>query len=137
MKRRALSPFRLDRAEKTDSFVHMQLRVLSLNIWGVRYIAKFIDQRLKAIIEHLTDPETDYDIVGLQEVNIAETFISTPQQAFLLGLEQSWLFVPQRTIENSLATQLLLPQRSDRLRMLCLLQISDHLGLSTPLFFEW
>lgn len=46
----------------------MQLRVLTLNIWGVRFIAKLIDERLKALVEHLTDPDSHYDIVGLQEV---------------------------------------------------------------------
>ena len=47
----------------------MQLRVLSLNVWGVRYVAKFLDQRLQALAEHLSDPENNYDIVGLQEVS--------------------------------------------------------------------
>ena len=47
-----------------------ELCVLSLNIWGVRYISKCIDQRIQAFIEHLLDPQTKYDIIGLQEVNI-------------------------------------------------------------------
>ena len=46
----------------------MQLRVLSLNIWGVHYVAKLIPERIQALIEHLTSPEADYDIIGLQEV---------------------------------------------------------------------
>ena len=46
----------------------MRLRVLTLNIWGVRYIAKFINQRIQALIEHLNSPEGDYDIIALQEV---------------------------------------------------------------------
>ena len=46
----------------------MQLRVLTLNIWGVRFIAKFIDQRLRALVEHLNDANNKYDIIGLQEV---------------------------------------------------------------------
>jgi sphingomyelin phosphodiesterase 2 len=46
----------------------MQLRVLTLNIWGVRFIAKFIDQRLRALVEHLNDAHNNYDIIGLQEV---------------------------------------------------------------------
>ncbi|CAF3484120.1 unnamed protein product [Rotaria sp. Silwood1] len=46
----------------------MQLRILTLNIWGVHYISKFINQRIQALIEHLINPDTNYDIVGLQEV---------------------------------------------------------------------
>jgi hypothetical protein len=47
----------------------MQLRILTLNIWGVHYIAKFINRRIEALIEHLKHSDTNYDIVGLQEVN--------------------------------------------------------------------
>ncbi|CAF0893429.1 unnamed protein product [Adineta ricciae] len=46
----------------------MQLRVLTLNIWGVHFIAKLIDQRIQALVEHLTNLDVDYDIIGLQEV---------------------------------------------------------------------
>ncbi len=56
----------------------MQLRVLTLNIWGVHYVSKLIHERIQALIEHLVDPDTDYDIIGLQEVNMKENveFIS-------------------------------------------------------------
>ena len=47
----------------------MQLRVLTLNIWGVHFLAKLIDQRVRALVNHLISPEANYDIVGLQEVN--------------------------------------------------------------------
>jgi sphingomyelin phosphodiesterase 2 len=46
----------------------MQLRVLTFNIWGVHYISKFINQRIQALIEHLTKLDHQYDIIGLQEV---------------------------------------------------------------------
>jgi hypothetical protein len=46
----------------------MQLRVLTLNIWGVHYLAKLINQRIQALINHLISPEGNYDIIGLQEV---------------------------------------------------------------------
>ncbi|CAF1149574.1 unnamed protein product [Rotaria magnacalcarata] len=46
----------------------MKLRVLSLNIWGVHFMAKLIDKRIQALINHLNSPEVDYDIIGLQEV---------------------------------------------------------------------
>jgi len=46
----------------------MQVRVLTLNIWGVRYISKFIDQRIQAFTEYLLQPDIQYDIIGLQEV---------------------------------------------------------------------
>lgn len=48
----------------------MQLRILTLNIWGVHYVAKLIPQRIQALIQHLLDSDTDYDIIGLQEVII-------------------------------------------------------------------
>ncbi len=47
----------------------MQLRVLTLNIWGVHYLAKLIDQRIEALAKHLISPEGNYDIIGLQEVS--------------------------------------------------------------------
>ncbi len=47
----------------------MQLRILTLNIWGVHYISKLIHERIQALIEHLLNPYTNYDIIGLQEVN--------------------------------------------------------------------
>ena len=47
----------------------MQLRILTLNIWGVHYIAKFINQRIQALIDHLINIDTNYDIIGLQEVH--------------------------------------------------------------------
>ena len=65
----------------------MQLRVLSLNVWGVRYIAKFIDQRLQALIEHLSHPDTHYDIVGLQEVSASLKLLFPFKKDFHLGLE--------------------------------------------------
>jgi hypothetical protein len=46
----------------------MQLRILTLNIWGVHFISKLINQRIQALIEHLTNLDTNYDIIGLQEV---------------------------------------------------------------------
>ena len=46
----------------------MQLRVLSLNIWGVHYVAKHVHQRIDALIEHLQNEDNNYDIIGLQEV---------------------------------------------------------------------
>jgi endonuclease/exonuclease/phosphatase family metal-dependent hydrolase len=51
----------------------MQLRILTLNIWGVHYVSKFIHQRIQAIIKHLIDPDTNYDIIGLQEVDKSKT----------------------------------------------------------------
>ena len=47
----------------------MHLRILTLNIWGVYYLAKYINKRIQALINHLVNPETNYDIIGLQEVS--------------------------------------------------------------------
>jgi exonuclease III len=47
----------------------MQLRILTLNIWGVHLMAKLIKQRIQALINYLLSPEANYDIIGLQEVN--------------------------------------------------------------------
>lgn len=46
----------------------MQLRVLTLNIWGVHYMAKSIHKRIQALTNHLNSPDANYDIIGLQEV---------------------------------------------------------------------
>ena len=50
----------------------MQLRILTLNVWGVHYIAKLIRPRLEALVAHLTSEEANYDIIGLQEVSVVE-----------------------------------------------------------------
>ena len=49
----------------------MQLRILTLNLWGVRYLAKLVDQRIQAFVKHLLDTDINYDIIGLQEVNLS------------------------------------------------------------------
>lgn len=46
----------------------MQFRILTLNIWGVHYVAKNIQLRIDALIRYLRDPENFYDIIALQEV---------------------------------------------------------------------
>jgi hypothetical protein len=51
----------------------MQLRILTLNIWGVHYMAKVIHQRIQALVTHLISPEGNYDIIGLQEVSENQT----------------------------------------------------------------
>ena len=48
----------------------MELRVLTLNIWGLHYIAKNIQERIQALIKHLNSAEGNYDIIALQEVRI-------------------------------------------------------------------
>jgi endonuclease/exonuclease/phosphatase family metal-dependent hydrolase len=68
----------------------MQLRILSLNIWGVHYVAKYIRQRIQALIEHLNHSDTDYDIVGLQEVSNNQQrphFIEITFRPYRLGME--------------------------------------------------
>lgn len=51
----------------------MQLHVLTLNIWGVHHVAKLIRQRIQALVEHLVDPDSNYDIIGLQEVSMNQS----------------------------------------------------------------
>ncbi|CAF0840527.1 unnamed protein product [Didymodactylos carnosus] len=53
----------------------MQLRILTLNIWGVRRIAKYIDERVKALIKYLKNKDSYYDIIGLQEVWSKQDYI--------------------------------------------------------------
>lgn len=44
------------------------LKVVTLNIWGIRYISKDVGVRINHLIEALNDSKTDYDIIALQEV---------------------------------------------------------------------
>ena len=115
----------------------MQLRILSLNIWGVHYISKLIPQRIEALIEHLLGPNANYDIIGLQEVPAwhreATRLSVLPQFA---GLEQSRLFTHSWLDQRDLSAQLLLPQRTGRFRLLYVLEISDRRCLRTSLRSE-
>lgn len=63
----------------------MQLRILTLNLWGVRYLAKLIDQRIQAFVKHLLDTDTNYDIIGLQEVHLSSDISFL--KFFCIGLE--------------------------------------------------
>lgn len=50
---------------------HMQLRLLTLNCWGLKYVSKLRTERLQAIADRLANPRDDadvFDIVALQEV---------------------------------------------------------------------
>lgn len=44
------------------------LKSVTLNIWGIRYISKDVDIRINSLINALNDPNSDYDIIALQEV---------------------------------------------------------------------
>ncbi|KAF9055920.1 inositol phosphophingolipids phospholipase C [Panaeolus papilionaceus] len=43
-----------------------RIRVLSLNCWGLKYVAKVLEQRIEAIAQELSN--SDYDIIALQEI---------------------------------------------------------------------
>ena len=88
----------------------MQLRVLTLNIWGVRFIAKFIDQRLRAFVEHVNETDNTYDIIGLQEVRrTGHRSRLSPRRGFYahrvfrLGLVQGGLHLLTRSIDTDLS----------------------------------
>ncbi|KAF9130726.1 phospholipase C type enzyme [Mortierella sp. 14UC] len=51
------------------------LSVLTLNCWGLKFIAKDRQDRLRAIGRYLADPARGYDIVGLQEVWVEEDYL--------------------------------------------------------------
>lgn len=47
------------------------IRLLTFNTWGLKYVSKHREERLRAIADRLADPETDednYHVVALQEV---------------------------------------------------------------------
>ncbi|KAF9913417.1 phospholipase C type enzyme [Lobosporangium transversale] len=52
-----------------------QLSVLTLNCWGLKFIAKDRQDRLTAIGRYLADPARSYDIVGLQEVWVYDDYL--------------------------------------------------------------
>ncbi|KAG9070792.1 phospholipase C type enzyme [Linnemannia hyalina] len=51
------------------------LSVLTLNCWGLKFIAKDREDRLAAIGRYLGDPAHGYDIVGLQEVWVENDYL--------------------------------------------------------------
>ncbi|KAF9913152.1 phospholipase C type enzyme [Linnemannia zychae] len=51
------------------------LSVLTLNCWGLKFIAKDRQDRLRAIGRYLADPARGYDIVGLQEVWVEDDYL--------------------------------------------------------------
>eukprot|EP00158_Paraphelidium_tribonemae_P003872 Partr_v1_DN26433_c0_g1_i2_m23900 putative Sphingomyelin phosphodiesterase 2, neutral membrane (Neutral sphingomyelinase) len=51
----------------------MELRTLSLNIWGVPLVAKNRKQRIEAIAEYLQ--QSQLDIIGMQEIWIKEDYL--------------------------------------------------------------
>lgn len=48
------------------------VRLLTLNTWGLKYISKFRNERLRAIANRLADEHEKYDVVALQEVWVEE-----------------------------------------------------------------
>ncbi|KAF9083468.1 phospholipase C type enzyme [Mortierella sp. AD031] len=55
------------------------LSVLTLNCWGLKYIAKDRQDRLAAIGRYLADPARGYDIVGLQEVWVEDDYLQVKE----------------------------------------------------------
>ncbi|KAG9325419.1 hypothetical protein KVV02_002655 [Mortierella alpina] len=52
-----------------------QLNVLTLNCWGLKFVAKDRQDRLTAIGRYLADASRGYDIVGLQEVWVYDDYL--------------------------------------------------------------
>ncbi|KAF9410898.1 phospholipase C type enzyme, partial [Podila epigama] len=52
-----------------------ELSVLTLNCWGLKFVAKDREERLGAIGRYLADSSLGYDIVGLQEVWVYDDFL--------------------------------------------------------------
>lgn len=52
------------------------LKVVTLNIWGIRYISKDVSIRINALIEALNGPQSDYDAIALQEVWSKQDFLN-------------------------------------------------------------
>ena len=44
------------------------MKLLTFNIWGLKYVSKYRKQRVDGIIQKLLDPSEDYDVIALQEV---------------------------------------------------------------------
>ncbi|CAO3571714.1 unnamed protein product [Mortierella alpina] len=52
-----------------------ELNVLTLNCWGLKFVAKERQDRLTAIGRYLADASRGYDIVGLQEVWVYDDYL--------------------------------------------------------------
>ncbi|KDQ15739.1 hypothetical protein BOTBODRAFT_54609 [Botryobasidium botryosum FD-172 SS1] len=48
------------------STADLQIRILSFNCWGLKYVSKFRAERLRGIADQLAS--SDYDVIGLQEL---------------------------------------------------------------------
>ncbi|PRP77395.1 hypothetical protein PROFUN_14401 [Planoprotostelium fungivorum] len=53
----------------------MQLKVVTLNCWGLKFVAKRREERMKAIAHELQTHYSDNDIIALQEIWVFDDFI--------------------------------------------------------------
>ncbi|EGV66653.1 DNase I-like protein [Yamadazyma tenuis ATCC 10573] len=44
------------------------IKLLTFNVWGLKYVSKFRKERIAGIVHKLRDPSEDYDVIALQEV---------------------------------------------------------------------
>lgn len=44
------------------------IKLLTFNVWGLKYISKHRQERIEGIAQRLLDPAEDYDVIALQEV---------------------------------------------------------------------
>lgn len=51
------------------------IKLLTFNVWGLKYVSKLRRQRIQGIVTKLLDPSEDYDVVALQEVWCEEDWI--------------------------------------------------------------
>ena len=58
----------------SDNTSEMNLKVFSLNCWGLRFVSKLRNERFKAISEYLSNKGSGYDVVFLQEVWCTEDY---------------------------------------------------------------
>lgn len=44
------------------------IKLLTFNVWGLKYISKYRKQRIEGIVTKLQDSSEDYDVIALQEI---------------------------------------------------------------------
>lgn len=59
-------------ATSSKSTNTLTMKLLTFNIWGLKYVSKYRKQRVDGIIQKLLDPSEDYDVIALQEVWVEE-----------------------------------------------------------------
>lgn len=58
----------------SSSEINSDVRILTLNCWGLKFVSRKREQRIAAIANRLRNPSNSYDIIALQEVWVEQDY---------------------------------------------------------------